>query len=79
MITKTPATLDELYQIPGNMKAELVHGELIHMSPTGFLPNYAASEIYVSLRDYARRTKLARLRTAYQSRLCGQRQCRVRG
>lgn len=57
MITKTPATLDELYQIPGNTKAELVHGELIHMSPTGFLPNYAASEIYVSLREYARRTK----------------------
>lgn len=57
MTTKTWATLEDLRHIPDNTKAELVHGELIHMSPTGFLPNYAASEIYVSLRDYARRTK----------------------
>lgn len=27
------------------------------MSPTGFLPHYAADEIYTSLRDYARRTR----------------------
>ncbi len=57
MTTKPPASLEELYHVPENNKAELVHGELIHMSPTGFLPNYAASEIYVSLREYARRTK----------------------
>ena len=25
--------------------------------PTGFLPNYAAAEIYASLREYARRTR----------------------
>jgi Uma2 family endonuclease len=57
MTTKPPASLEELYHVPENNKAELVHGELIHMSPTGFLPNYAASEIYVSLREYARPTK----------------------
>jgi Uma2 family endonuclease len=57
MDTKTQAVLDDLYRVPDNGKAELVNGELVHMSPTGFLPNYAASEIFVSLRDYARRTQ----------------------
>lgn len=57
MAVKTQATIEDLYRVPENGKAELVNGELVLMSPTGFLPNYAASEIYVSLRNYARRTK----------------------
>ncbi len=57
MDVKTQASIEDLYRIPDNGKAELVDGEVVRMSPTGFLPNYAASEIYVSLRDYARRTK----------------------
>ncbi|HEX8634305.1 MAG TPA: Uma2 family endonuclease [Pyrinomonadaceae bacterium] len=55
MSTKTEATIEDLYQVEG--KAELVNGEIIHMSPTGGIPNYAASEIFVSLRHYAKRTK----------------------
>jgi Uma2 family endonuclease len=55
MSTKTEATIADLYQVEG--KAELVNGEIVHMSPTGGLPGYAATEILVSLRDYARRTK----------------------
>ena len=55
MITSTRATIEDLYRVPG--KAELVEGEIVHMSPTGAAPNYAAIEILVSLRGYARRTK----------------------
>jgi Uma2 family endonuclease len=56
MKTKTEATIEELYRTDG--KAELVDGEIVHMSPTGKIPGYAGDEIYSSLRDYAKRTKL---------------------
>ncbi|HEX8143533.1 MAG TPA: Uma2 family endonuclease [Pyrinomonadaceae bacterium] len=55
MSTKTEATIEDLYKVRG--KAELVNGEIVHMSPTGGLPNYAASEITFSLREYAKRTR----------------------
>jgi Uma2 family endonuclease len=54
MSTKIKATLDDLYKTSG--KAELVNGEIVQMSLTGGLPNYAALEITFSLRQYARRT-----------------------
>ncbi|HEY0601434.1 MAG TPA: Uma2 family endonuclease [Herpetosiphonaceae bacterium] len=57
MDTKLEATLDDLYRVPEHSKAELVNGELVLMSPTGGLPGYAAAEIFVSLRTYARQTK----------------------
>lgn len=57
MTTKTRATIEDLYHVPENGKAEIVNGELVLMAPTGFLPSVAASEIFVSLREYARRTK----------------------
>ena len=57
MNIKTRATVDDLYRIPENGKAELVDGELLIMSPAGFLPGYAGGEIFASLRAYARRTK----------------------
>jgi Uma2 family endonuclease len=41
-------------------KAEIVNGEVVAMSPTGASPNYAAGEIFASLREYARRTKAGR-------------------
>jgi len=55
MTTKTQATIEDLYQVEG--KAELVDGEIVLMSPTGYLPSYAASEIFVSLRAHAQQTK----------------------
>src|SRR5882672_5869849 len=55
MSTKTEATVDDLYRVPENGKAEIVNGELVLMPPTGGVPGRAAGEIYVSLRDYERR------------------------
>lgn len=55
MSTKTEATIEDLYKVEG--KAELVNGEIVQMSPTGGLPNYAAREITFSLREYEKRTK----------------------
>ena len=58
MVTKTRATLEDLYATPG--KAELVNGELVLMSPTGAMPGYAGDEIFASLRDYVRMTRFGR-------------------
>ena len=55
MSTKTQATIEDLYRAPG--KAEIVDGEIVPMSPTGFLPGYAGGEIFASLREHALRTK----------------------
>jgi Uma2 family endonuclease len=56
MSTETNATIEDLYQVPEGAKAELVDGAIVLMSPTGGLPGYAAAEIFVSLRAYARQT-----------------------
>ncbi len=55
MSIKAEATVEDLYKVDG--KAELVNGEIVQMSPTGGLPNFAAIEITLSLRKYASRTK----------------------
>jgi Uma2 family endonuclease len=55
MSTKTEATIADLYQVEG--KAEIVNGEIVHMPPTGGLPNQAGMEITISLRAYAKQTK----------------------
>ncbi|HEX7997349.1 MAG TPA: Uma2 family endonuclease [Pyrinomonadaceae bacterium] len=58
MSTKVEATIEDLYKIKS--KAELVNGEIVLMSPTGSQPGYAGDEIFVSLREYSRRTKAGR-------------------
>lgn len=63
MITKTKATIEDLYNVPDKGKAEIVNGELILMAPTGVDPNYAAGEIFASLREYARCKKTGRAAT----------------
>ncbi len=60
MATKSRATVEDLYKVPENGKAEIVKGELVRMSPTGDMPGYAADEIFASLRDYSKRTKSGR-------------------
>jgi Uma2 family endonuclease len=52
MKTVSRATVDDLYRVPENGKAELVGGELVRMSPTGGLPGRASAAIYVSLRRH---------------------------
>jgi Uma2 family endonuclease len=58
--TKARATIEDLYDLPDNAPAEIVDGEVALMSPTGGEPGYAGDEIFVSLRDFARRTKSGR-------------------
>lgn len=52
MSTKVRATIEDLYKVPDNLKAEIVDGEVRLISPTGDLPNRAGGAIYVSLRLY---------------------------
>ncbi len=54
----TRATIDDLYHVQG--KAELVKGEIVPMAPTGDDPGYAGGEVFVHLREYARRTRTGR-------------------
>jgi len=44
---KTRATIEDLYKVEG--KAELVHGEIVHMSPTGRRPGRVGLRIAASL------------------------------
>ena len=50
------ATIEDLYRVPDNGKAEIVEGELVLMSPTGFLPGRASWAICASLRKYEEET-----------------------
>jgi Uma2 family endonuclease len=52
MIAKPKATIEDLYNVPENGKAEIVDGELVLMSPTGARPGRAAGKLYVSLNEY---------------------------
>jgi len=63
MSIKTQATIDDLYRVPENGKAEIVNGELRLMSPTGDSPNRAAFAIAVSLRAHEQRTGVGRAYT----------------
>jgi len=59
--TKTRAAIEDLYKVKG--KAELVHGEIVHMPPAGDDPNVAGGHIFVRLYDYVQRTKQGRAYT----------------
>lgn len=52
--TVREATIEDLEKI--DSKAEIVNGEIVYMPPTGDDPGYAGDEIFVSLREYAKRT-----------------------
>ncbi len=54
MHPRARATVEDLYQVPDNGKAEIIAGEIVVMSPTGGIPGRASGEIYIALRDYER-------------------------
>jgi Uma2 family endonuclease len=56
MNPRTRATVEDLYRVQETGKAELVNGEIVLVAPTGGIPGRAGGEIYISLRDYERRT-----------------------
>ena len=56
MATKSRATIDDLYHVPEDGKAEIVNGELVLMSPTGAKSGRSSSAIYFSLLGHERRT-----------------------
>ncbi len=60
MTTKTQATIEDLYRVPENGKAEIVNGELILMPPTGDMPSRAAFNIASSLREVSRGKNIGR-------------------
>ena len=60
MSTRTEATIEDLYHVDEDGKAEIVDGELVLMSPTGDLPGSAALGIAASLRVYARSARTGR-------------------
>jgi Uma2 family endonuclease len=57
MTTGTRAAIQDLYNVPDGMKAEIVNGGLVLMRPAGGRPGYAGDEVFASLREYAQRTR----------------------
>ncbi len=57
MSTKAKASIEDLYRLPDNRKAELVNGEIVLMAATGYLPSRAGLNIALSLREYEWRTQ----------------------
>ncbi len=49
MSTRARATIEDLYRVPDNAKAEIVGGEIVLMSPTGDMPARAGFRIAMSL------------------------------
>jgi Uma2 family endonuclease len=52
MATATRATIEDLYNVPEDRKAEIVDGQVMEAPPTGDAPNRAGGAIYVSLRQH---------------------------
>jgi Uma2 family endonuclease len=52
-VAQRRATLEDLYRTEG--KAELIGGRIVPFMATGDMPSQVASNIYVSLREYAKK------------------------
>jgi Uma2 family endonuclease len=60
MKARAEATIEDLYHVPENGKAELVNGKLVLMGPTGDLPSRGAGAIYAGLRQSEQHAKFGR-------------------
>ncbi len=56
MSTQVEATVEDLYRVPENGKAEIVNGEIVLMPPTGDRPSRAGGSVYISLRAHEGKT-----------------------
>src|SRR5437899_10004182 len=56
MSTNIEATVEDLYRVPENGKAEIVNGEIVTMPPTGDKPSRAGGSVYASLRAHEGKT-----------------------
>jgi Uma2 family endonuclease len=56
MVTKTEATIEDLYNAPDDGKYELVDGRLVYMSPTGLRPTRISQRICRALEHYEEAT-----------------------
>lgn len=56
MSAKVEATIEDLYRVPENGKAEIVDGEIVLMPPTGDMPARASGAVYISLRQHEGKT-----------------------
>ena len=54
MLTKNRATIQDLYNVPDNGKAEIVNGELVLMNPTAGVDVSAKDSIYATIDDLKR-------------------------
>ena len=52
MSTSTRATIEDLYNIPENAKAEIINGEVVRIMATGGMPARASGKIFLSLSGY---------------------------
>lgn len=55
--TRREASIEDLYGVKEDGKAEIVGGELVLMSPAGFLHGRASFNIAVSLREHEKETR----------------------
>ena len=54
MSTKTRATIEDLYKIPENGKAEIINGEVVRIMPAGGMAGRASGSVSFSLHSYER-------------------------
>ena len=54
MSARIEATIEDLYRLPHEIRAEIVDGEIVTISPTGFMPGRAGHAICTSLRRIER-------------------------
>lgn len=52
MSTSTRATIEDLYNIPDNGKAELINGKVVRIMPAGGMPGRASGNVFFSLHSY---------------------------
>jgi len=52
MSTRTKATIEDLYTVPGNGKAEIINGEVVRIMASRGKPGRASGNVFFSLRSY---------------------------